>query len=88
MRERTTVRDRVNTLINWYRKSKKAGQVTPKVIRVDATANTIRKFAYARHGVYKYRRYIIQPLRPVRTRHEISQARRTAEAKNHDFFNP
>lgn len=63
-----SIRARVDRLIDWHEKQ---GQ-TCDPIRVSATANTVRKFARRRDGVYRYRKRIIVPIRPVRTRVEIA----------------
>lgn len=63
-----SIRSQLNELINWYEQhAPKSGDS----IKVCATANTVRKFARKRDGVYRYRNRIIVPIRPVRTREEI-----------------
>lgn len=54
-----SVRAKVDQLIDWYEEQKK---ICP-IIRVSATANTVRKFARKRRGAYRYRDHVIVPMR-------------------------
>lgn len=65
---RSNVRARVDQLIDWHLSAK----IPCKPIRVQATANTIRKFARKRGGFYRYRDQIIVPTRKTRSRIEIA----------------
>lgn len=70
-----SIKKRLDELINFYEKHRpKNGEE----ILVCATANTIRKFCRKREGVYRYRKRIIVPIRPVRTRDEIEQEKQDA----------
>lgn len=62
-----SIRSQLNEIINWYDTYAKK---PPKAIAVCATANTVRKFARKRDGVYRYRGFEITPIRPVMTREE------------------
>ncbi len=70
-KSRHSVRSRVDQLIDWYDKEGKLDAS----IHVAATINTVRKFARKRSGMYRYRKRIIVPMRPVRTRAEIAAER-------------
>lgn len=63
-----SIKKQLDELITFYEQHRpKAG----REIAVCATANTVRKFARKRGGVYRYRDRVIVPIRPVRTRDEI-----------------
>jgi hypothetical protein len=67
-KSRSNIRARVDQLIDWHQSNKTACPA----IRVQATANTVRKFARKRRGQFHYRNQIIVPLRVMRTRAEIA----------------
>lgn len=62
-----SIRSQLEEIINWYDEFAKS---PPKVIAVCATANTVRKFARKKNGVYRFRGYEIHPIRKVKTREE------------------
>jgi hypothetical protein len=63
-----SIKKQLDELITFYERHRpEAGKEIP----VCATANTVRKFCKKRDGVYHYRKRIIVPIRPVRTRDEI-----------------
>jgi hypothetical protein len=63
-----SIKTKVDELIDWYEENRpRAGKEIP----IAATANTVRKFARKKNGVYRYRDRVIVPIRPVRTRDEI-----------------
>lgn len=61
-----SIKSAVDRFIDWQ-----APQIDPSKphsIRVEATANTVRKFARQQRSTFTYRGWLIIPLRPVMTR--------------------
>jgi hypothetical protein len=77
-KSRTSVRSRIDQMIDWHETNKTACPA----IRVQATANTVRKFARKRRGQFRYRNQIIVPIRSTRTRAEIAAANASGSTTN------